>query len=351
VLDVIVIGGGQSGLAAGYFLQQEGLSFRILDAGLRTGDSWRSRYDSLVLFTPAKRDALPGLAFPGEPEHYPTRDEVAEYLEAYVKAFNLPVEYASPALRVQATPSGFETTTPQGHWTARAVIVATGPFQSPFLPALAQKLTPEVIQLHTSAYRNPTDLPPGRVLVVGSGNSGAQIAKELSHTHQVTVAQGRPQPALPQRLFGRDIFDVLSCLGLLKVDVTSRLGQFLKRRDPVIGTDLRALCRAGQLQLAQRIVDTAGRALITQDGHRLEAGAVVWATGFRPNYSWLDVDVLDDRGYPLQVGGLTAVPRMLFLGLPWQRTRGSALLGGVGQDAQRLVQGDLRRQLASPARI
>lgn len=202
-----------------------------------------------------------------------------------------------------------------------------------------------MVQLHSSAYRNPAHLPAGRVVVVGSGNSGAQIAAELTRTHKVTVAQGRPQPMLPQRVFGRDIFDVLSTLGLLAVTVTSPLGRFLKRRDPVIGTDLRRLSRAGRLHLAPRIVEADERALVAQDGQRLEAEAVVWATGFRPNYRWLDVGVLDERGHPIHEGGLTGVPGVYFLGLPWQRTRGSALLGGVGEDAQRMVQGDIRRRL------
>ncbi|MBZ9715401.1 flavin-containing monooxygenase [Deinococcus multiflagellatus] len=340
-LDVIVIGGGQAGLAAGYHLQRSGLTFRILDANTSTGDSWRTRYDTLMLFTPAKRNALPGLPFPGDPEHYPTKDEVADYLNAYVQAFHLPVEHASPVLQVQTTPAGFTVTTLQTHWTARAVVVATGPFQTPHTPAFARTLAPDVVQLHSSAYRRPTDLPPGRVVVVGSGNSGAQIAQELSRTHMVTVAQGRPQPALPQRLLGRDIFDVLSTLGLLDVSAASPLGRALQRRDPVIGTNLKRLSRAGQLQLASRIVDTAGQALMTQNGQRLETEGVVWATGFRPNYRWLDVGVLDEHGFPIHDGGVTRVPGVFFLGLPWQRTRSSALLGGVGQDAQRLVQGHL----------
>ncbi|PTA66726.1 MULTISPECIES: flavin-containing monooxygenase [Deinococcus] len=336
-LDVLVIGGGQAGLAAGYHLQRAGRTFCILDANARTGDSWRARYDSLVLFTPAKRSALPGLPFPGDPEHYPTKDEVADYLHAYVQAFELPVAHASPVLHLQATPTGFTADTPQGHWTARAVVVATGPFQTPHTPAFARTLAPDVVQLHSSAYRRPTDLPPGRVVVVGSGNSGAQIAQELSRTHTVTVAQGRPQPALPQRLLGRDIFDGLSALGLLEVKAASPLGRVLQRRDPVIGTNLRYLSRTRQLRLAPRIVGTAGRALITEDGGHLETESVLWATGFRPNYRWLAVDVLNDQGQPMHDGGVTRVPGVFFLGLPWQRTRNSALLGGVGQDAQRLI--------------
>ncbi|PTA66779.1 flavin-containing monooxygenase [Deinococcus arcticus] len=344
MLDVAVIGGGQAGLAAGYFLGRSGLNFRIFDGGLRPGASWRDRYDSLVLFTPAKRSGLPGLPFPGDPAHYPTKDEVAAYLEAYAQTFELPTEYGAPVRRVRQGPDGFELTTPRGEWAARAVLVATGPFQTPFVPAWAQHVAPEVTQLHSSAYRRPSALPAGRVLVVGAGNSGAQIAEELTRTHSVTVAQGRPQPVLPQRVGGRDIFDVLGALRLLDVPVGSLLGWLLRRRDPVIGTDLRRLNRRGQLQLAPRVVNADGRRLVCVDGTRLEAETVVWATGFRPAYPWLDLEgVLDDRGWPLHHGGVTGIPGLSFLGLPWQRTRGSALLGGVGRDAQVLVEREMRR--------
>lgn len=204
----------------------------------------------------------------------------------------------------------------RGRWSARAVVVATGPFQAPFVPACAGKLAPEIVQVHSSAYRNLAGLPPGRVLVVGSGNSGAQIAEDLTRTHDVTVALGRPQPALPQRLLGRDIFDVLAPLGFLDVPATSPLGRRLRQRDPVIGTDLRRLERAGRLRLASRVRDASGQALLTVDGRRLEVEAVVWATGFQPDYGWLDVPVLDERDHPVHEGGVTGVPGLSFLGLP-----------------------------------
>lgn len=344
MLGAVVIGGGQAGLAAGYYLQRQGVDFRILDANARTGDSWRSRYDSLVLFTPAGRSALPGLPFSGDPQRYPTKDEVADYLEGYVRTFRLPVEYETPVLRVSQVSGGFEVVTPDARRLSRAVVVATGPFQVPFLPPLAAKLAPDVFQLHSSAYRNPGGLPEGRVLVVGSGNSGAQIAEELTRTHEVTVALGRKQPVLPQRILGRDVFDALELLGVLNVPASSWLGQRLQRRDPVIGTDLRRLERQGRLTLTSRVVDVEGRALIMEAGKRLKADAVVWATGFRPEYSWLDADVLDNRGWPVHIGGVTQVPGLAFVGLPWQRTRGSALLTGVGPDAEAVV-----REATTPA--
>lgn len=337
MLGTLVIGGGQAGLAAGYFLGRTGQSFRILDVHARTGDNWRSRYDSLVLFTPAGCSSLPGLPFPGDPERYPTKDEVADYLEAYARTLHLPVEHGECVTRVQRLPGGFEVRTDRHLWRARQVIVATGPFQAPFVPAFATSLSREVFQVHSSAYRNPAQLPAGRVLVVGSGNSGAQIAEELARTHEVTVALGRRQPVLPQRVLGRDIFGVLGPLGFFDVAAGTRLGRWLQRRDPVIGTDLRHLARAGRLKLTARVVGAQAGTLLMEGGGGLEVEAVVWATGFRPEYSWLEVGVLDEHGRPVQRGGLTTVPGLFFLGLPWQRTRGSALLGGVGRDAEALV--------------
>lgn len=186
--------------------------------------------------------------------------------------------------------------------------------------------------------------------MVGSGNSGAQIAEELTRTHDVMVALGRKQPVLPQRLLGRDIFDVLDPLGFFDVPSTSPLGRQLRRRDPVIGTDLRRLERAGRLRLTSRIVDASGQALLTVDGRHLEVEGVVWATGFRPDYDgWLDVPVLDERGHPVHQGGVTGVPGVSFLGVPWQRTRGSALLGGVGRDAEVIVRREVNRLLGRAA--
>lgn len=336
MLDVMVIGGGQAGLAMGYVLQQAGVRFQILEASGRVGDAWRSRYASLVLFTPAKRNALPGLPFPGDPERYPTKDDVAEYLEAYARKFALPVMLNTRVTGVRRVGGAFEVRTAREVWRARAVVVATGPFQVPFIPSLAQDLAAEVVQVHSSAYQQPAQLPPGRVVVVGSGNSGAQIAAEVARTHEVTLALGRRQPHLPQRLLGRDIFDLLSLLGLFEVRAESWVGRFFRRRDPVIGTDLRHLARSGRVQLMARVTGAEGRTVRSMDGQLAEVDAVVWATGFRPDYRWLDVGVLDAQGRPRHAGGVGAVPGVYFLGLSWQRSRASALLGGVGRNAQAL---------------
>lgn len=334
MLDVVVIGGGQAGLAAGYHLKRAQLNFKILDAAERVGDGWRQRYDSLVLFTPAKRNALPGLPFPGHPEHYPHKDEVADYLELYARTFELPVELGARVQQVQPQGNTFEVETSPGQLTARAVLVTTGPFQAPYVPPFAHDLDASVVQVHSSAYRNPRQLPPGPVMVVGSGNSGAQIAAELTRTHDVTLALGQRQPYLPQRPLGRDIFDWLAPLRFTEIPARSRLGKLLQRRDPLIGTNVRGLARGGHLKLTSRVIGVSGRGLHTADGQVHEVNGVVWATGFQPKYPWLRVPVLGDDGRPVHENGVTRVPGVYFLGLPWQRSRGSALLGGVGRDAE-----------------
>lgn len=346
--DVVIVGAGQAGLALGSFLRRAGLDFALLDAHPRIGDAWRRRYDSLRLFTPAKRDALPGLPFPGGPERYPTKDEVADYLEVYARTFELPVLTNTRVARLEQDGEEFALHTSRGLLRARRVVIAAGPFGSPFVPPFARDLDESVVHVHSAAYRRPAQLPEGRVVVVGSGNSGAQIAEELSASRRVTVALGRPQPALPQRLLGRDVFDVLSPLGLFDVPAASRLGRQLQKRDPVIGTNLRSLARRGRLDLAPRIVGAEGRALITENGRRLEADAIVWATGFRPALEWIKLPMLDEAGRPAHQGGLTAVPGAFFLGLSWQRTRASALLGGVGRDAAWLARILTRDAIARP---
>lgn len=336
--DVTVIGGGQAGLAMGQALQTSGLRFQILDAHSRVGDAWRQRYDSLVLFTSARRSALPGLPFPGDPERYPTKDEVADYLEAYAQRFALPVHLNMPVTQVRPVDGGFEVQTPHGLQLTRTVVVASGPFQTPHIPRFASHLAPQVVQMHSSAYRNPAQVPPGHVVVVGGGNSGSQIAVELARTHQVSVSLGHAPFTLPQRVLGRDIFDVLERLKLLNVSSASRLGQFLRARDPVIGTSLRTQARAGRVRLLRRVVKAEGRQLYTDRGEAHPVDAIVWATGFRPDSAWLPAEVTDSQGRPQHIEGVSPLPGLVFLGLSWQRSRASALLGGVGDDAAGLAQ-------------
>jgi putative flavoprotein involved in K+ transport len=337
LLDVVVIGGSQAGLATAWQLARRNLRFVVLDAGPELGDTWRSRWDSLTLFTPTQYDALPGMAFPGPPDTYPGKDAVAGYFKAYAAAFNLPVRLNSRVTRLGQTAEGFEIRTQDEVLRARQVVVATGPFQVPFVPPAAQGLDSSVTQLHSAGYRNPHALPPGPVLAVGGGNSGFQIAEELATAgRQVDLSIGTKMPVLPQRFAGRDLFWWLTRLGLLRISVDSRPGQRMSSRDFIIGGSRRRLREAG-VRFRPAVAGADARTVRFADGTSLDAGIVIWATGYRPDYSWLGIPGILRDGKVIHRRGVTDVPGLYFVGLSWQHTRGSALLGFVNDDAAYLA--------------
>jgi putative flavoprotein involved in K+ transport len=331
--DVVVVGGGQAGLAIGYFLAQRGRDFRILEAAPEPAAAWRQRWDSLKLFTPARYNALPALAFPGDPDRYPGRDEVVAYLRDYVRRFDLPVELNSAVRSIQRTDGAYRLELDDQTYEAQQVVVATGPFQVPFVPAIAKRLGRDVTQLHSTAYRSPEAMPSGRVLVVGGGNTGFQIAEELSRAREVHLSIGSRQTPLPQRILGRDLFWYLDATGLIRKTTASRIGRRMAGRDTLIGSTPRALRRRYGVQLHGRAVDAAGSTVSFDDGTTLDVEAVIWATGFRSDHSWIHAPVFDDSGRLVHRRGVTASPGLYFLGLTWQHTRGSALLGWVKDDA------------------
>jgi putative flavoprotein involved in K+ transport len=334
VLDVAVIGAGQAGLTIGYFLAQQGRQFVILERAGSIGAAWRERWDSLTLFTPRRYNSLPGQPFPGDPDGYPNRDEVISYLESYAKAFDLPVELNSPVLRLTAEDDRFLIVIEGKIVEAEQVVVATGPFQTPYVPEVAGRLAPDVVQMHATGYRNPSDISEGSVLVVGGGNTGFQIAKELSATHRVFLAVGSRQLPLPQRLLGRDLFWWLTKTRLIYTTVDSRLGRRMRARETLIGSSPRQLRRRYDVELKPRVLDASGRKITFANGDELDVDAVIWATGYGPDYSWIDLPVFDRRGRLRHRRGVTDVPGLYFLGLTWQYTRGSALVGWVKDDAQ-----------------
>jgi putative flavoprotein involved in K+ transport len=337
--DVVVIGAGQAGLTMGYFLSRREHRFLIVERAGSVGAAWRERWDSLTLFTSREYDSLPGLDFPGDPAGYPNRDEVIAYLDDYARRFELPVRLDTDVRRLGLDGSGgFVIETDGGTIAAHQVVVATGPFQRPFVPEMASQLAPTVHQAHSVEYRRPSDVTPGRILVVGGGNTGFQIAEELSSTHDVVLAVGSRQTPLPQRVLGRDLFWWLTKTGLINKTVESRVGSRMQHRDTLIGSSARRLRRRHGATIKPRVIGAQGKAVRFEDDSELEVDAVIWATGYRSDYSWIDLPVLDGAGRVRHRRGVTELPGLYFLGLYWQWTRGSALVGWVKDDAEYIAQ-------------
>jgi putative flavoprotein involved in K+ transport len=330
--DVLVVGGGQAGLAIGYYLAQQGCDFAVLEREHDVAAAWRRRWDSLTLFTPRAYDNLPGRDFPGDPDGYPTRDEVVAYLKDYAAHFDLPVRLGTPARGLSRDGGQFVIELDGARITANQVVIATGPFQEPRVPAFAEGLAPEVVQLHSMDYRLPADLPAGRVLVVGGGNTGYQIAHELAATRETHIAIGTPQAALPQRLFGRDLFFFLTKTGLIRKSADSRLGQRMKAKETLVGP-LPKIAKRLRVISHGRATGAAGRAITFEDESQIDLDGVVWATGFRYDHSWIGLPITDEHGLIRHRRGVTEIPGLYTLGLQWQWTRGSALLGFVKDDA------------------
>jgi putative flavoprotein involved in K+ transport len=336
---IVVIGAGQSGLATGYHLQQAGVEFTILADDERVGDTWRDRWDSLELFTPAFYSGLPGLDFPADdPEHLPHKDEMADYLERYAETFELPIELETRVTRLAHGDGRFVVETTAGERTADQVVVATGAHSSPWFPPFADELPDDVFACHSSEYRNPDQLPDGDVLVVGAGNSGTQIAAEIAADGDRAVwLAGRDTGRLPRRLLGRDIYRWIGPT-LLRVSRHGFIGRRLYERtahtgDPVFSDQFERMQAAG-VERVDRIAGLDDGRPVTADGEAFDVDSVVWATGFRPHYPWIDLDVFDESGEPRHVRGVVEeAPGLYFVGLHWQSRPESSLTGGVGPDA------------------
>ncbi|AQZ54349.1 NAD(P)/FAD-dependent oxidoreductase [Martelella sp. FLE1502] len=340
-IDVLVIGAGQAGLAAGYYLARPELSFQIVDRHARVGDSWRHRYDSLTLFTPRAFSSLPGLALDGDPEGYPTRDEFANYLETYASHFDLPVHSGNGVARLERrADERFAAQLDDGRYiVAKAVIVATGAFQKPIIPTIAAGFDSAVKQLTPESYHNPSDLPLGMVLIVGDGASGRDIAAELALTHEVVLAAGRSRRLFPERILGQSTWWWLHTLGLMRARPESTIGRVMRRADPFPDRDrsLDDLERRG-VAVAKRLVSSQDRLAFFADGSKRVIDSVIWCIGYRDDSAWLQIPgSTRSNGSILQEGGLSPVPGLFHLGRPWQRNRASALVMGAGEDASAVV--------------
>src|SRR6266699_4739284 len=335
-LDILVIGAGQAGLALGYHLKATPFTFQIVDCHTRIGDSWRKRYDSLVLFTPRTYSALPGLAVPGDPESYPTKDEIADYLESYASHFELPVMGDTPIRWLERTNEGFRATSEAGeNIDCRAMVLAPGAYQKTALPLISQQLSADVLQLLPETYISPAQIPTGEVLVVGDGATGRQITRELTVTHHVLLSTGRPRRVSPERILGKSLFWWMDKLGIVRASRESAIGKYLMKADPFPGKGLalKQLERQGVVVLG-RLMHVDGKHFTFESRETAAVETVIWATGYQENTDWIAIpEAKDAQGNLLHRRGVSPVPYLYLIGRSWQWTRGSALLTGVGDDA------------------
>ena len=339
-VETIVVGGGQAGLTAGYYLRRHGCPFLILDAGDRIGDSWRDRWDSLRLFSPAHFSRLPGMPFPARNWSFPTKDEMGDYLERYAEHFELPVRSGVSVHRVSRAGDLFLVSAGELRLEAANVIVATGAFRIPKVPSFAAQLDPRIVQLHSSEYRNPDQLLDGDTLVVGAGNSGAEIAYELADTRTCLVAgPSTGQIPVPHgTLRSRVGFRVFRFFGHRVVRVDTRIGRKLipklgHRGEPLVRRRNKDLAEKGIERLPRVVGVERGHPLL-EDGRVVEVENVVWCTGFRTDFTWIDLPVFDEDGEPRHYRGIVdAEPGLYFLGLPFQYSLSSDVLPGRGRDA------------------
>jgi putative flavoprotein involved in K+ transport len=350
--DTVVIGGGQAGLATGYELRKRGIEFVILDAGERVGQAWRDRWDSLRLFTPTRAVHLPGMRMPGPGDRYVTKDEMAGYLETYAERFDLPVRLGTRVGRVSHDGSTFVVETADETYETDNVVIATGAHARPRIPAFARDLDASIVQMHSSAYRNPRQLQPGGVLVVGVGNSGADIAMEAVRTHPTWLA-GKESGANPFNLEGWIARHIASRIvvfaGRHVITLRTPIGRKLHgategKGDPLIRVRPKDLAAAG-VERVGRVVAVEGGLPVVADRGALPVENVIWATGLGQDLSWLDLPALDGDGRPVHARGVsTTMPGLFFVGLPWQFAIGSDAIPGMPRDARYVVKALSRRQ-------
>jgi putative flavoprotein involved in K+ transport len=343
--DTIVIGGGQAGLSVGYHLKKHGHSFVVLDANERIGDSWRTRWDSLRLYSPAFRDGLPGMPFPAPRTAYPTKDEMGDYLEAYAMRFDLPVESGAAVEALTKEDGRYVASTARGQFEAANVVVATGVFKRPYTPTFAGELDPAITQLHSSDYRNLSQLQDGAVLVVGASHSGSDLAYEASAAHHV-ILSGRDTGQIPvpiESRRGRIGFRVLVFVGTHVLNVNTPMGRKMRPHirhggGPLLRYRRKDLRAAGVERVLARTVGARGGLPVLDDGRVVEVRNVVWCTGFRPDFSWIRFPFESgDDGYPVQYRGAAPSPGLYFAGLPFLHSFASMLVAGSARDGERVA--------------
>jgi putative flavoprotein involved in K+ transport len=344
--DTIVIGGGQAGLATGYYLRQQKRDFVTLDANQRIGDAWRTRWDSLRLFTPARYNRLPGTPFPAPAHSLPSKDEMAGYLEAYAARFALPVRTGVKVTRLLKEVDRFALEASNLRFEANNVVVATGPYHTPRIPAFASELDPTITQMHSGQYRRPSQLRDGGVLVVGAANSGAEIALEVSRAHQTWLSGRHPgnEPTRPgsaaDRLMTPLIWFVFSHVLTVNTPMGRKAAAQLRSHGiPLARVRSADLLAAGVERVHARTVEVRDGLPVLADGRILDVTNVIWCTGFSPGFEWIDLPIFAHDGEPLHERGVVASHAGLyFVGLFFQSAVISSLVGGVGRDAEYVAQ-------------
>lgn len=345
-VETLVVGGGQAGLAMGYHLARQGLSYAIVDANPRVGDAWRNRWDSLRLFTPSRLDGLPGMPFPGYHWGFPSKDEFADYLESYAERFDINVQTSVRIERLFMDGRRFVAAAADRRFEADNVVVAMSSWQKPRIPQFASELDPSIVQLHAADYRNPDQLQEGPVLVVGAGNSGAEIAKELARTHDVWLSgpDTGTLPFRPESVVARVLMPFIGRVVFHRVLTTSTpMGR--KARPKMVATGELLIrvkpkdLQEGGVERVSRVTGVeAGQAQL-EGGRRVAPANIVWCTGFHPGFSWIDLPVVDEgmREPPHDRGVIESMPGLYFLGLKFLYSVSSEQIHGVGRDAAHLA--------------
>jgi putative flavoprotein involved in K+ transport len=344
--ETVIIGGGQAGLSVGYHLAQRDRSFVILEAKARVGDNWRERFDSLRLYSPARYDGLPGWGVPLDDWAYPTKDEIADYLEAYAQRFELPVITGVGVDSLRREGDGYVVRSGAHRFLADNVVIASGTFQEPIVPEFAGELDPAITQMHSADYRNPSQLQEGPVLVVGCSHSGADIALEVAASHR-TVLSGRVHGEIPFDIEGwmaRRVLPVMFFLATRLFTVKTPIGRKMRPHirsggGPLLRVKRAHLDAAGVERTAARVAGVRDGRPELDDGRVLDVANVIWCTGFGKDVSWIEIPVTGADGWPEQTrGAVESSPGLYFVGLPFLYAFASMLIGGVGRDAERVAE-------------
>ncbi len=361
-MEVVVIGGGQAGLAMSYHLSNADIQHVVLEKETQVATSWQNRYDGLYTVTPNWMNSLPGLDFPGDPDDFASKNEVIDYLKSYVRLLKPPILLGCKVQSLSKKNDCFIVKTHQHIYETRHVVVATGPFQKAVTPDFLQNLA-DVTQIHSHDYRNPQQLAPGEVLVVGSGNSGVQIAVELANHDRLVYLSYEKDFTLPRQLSGNTFSKILGkigitdrevplnksehiadlmwwmqFMGLYEMSLDSPLGKLLsKGSDPYIGESLLSVMSQNGILGKPKVIGMNEQGVVFEDDSTLKPSNIVWATGYAYDLSWIDLPILDQQGQPIQQEGITSLPGLYFLGLRWMRHADSGLLKGVGRDAEHIL--------------